>query len=143
MDGSVPRLTLLPVEDARAAAMLEQTKSVYDQLLMRRHDKMLRALLDQKASYDEECNAFLSRDPDRALEYAVRAQEVVNQENRKIRQELEHLAEDYQTKLDAMRLELTSKPTAQGYGNTAMACVSEDKHHNPAAKSGGASSECN
>ena len=86
--------------------MIEQTKTVYDQLLLKRRDALIEEMYDQKEEFDRQVNSVAARNEGKGLEIGVRAQEVLNKMQQKSQAELDEQELDYQQKLDKMVREM-------------------------------------
>lgn len=92
--------------------ILHQTKCVYDQLLQDKHSKLYTVLLQQKATYDAQCDEMARKQGPQAqvtIEFGVRAQQALNQLQANCSAEMRELLEDYQQKLMSMQQALEDK----------------------------------
>lgn len=109
MNRNPPTLTLVVPPDREYARLLQQTKMVYDQLLIDKHTKLYQALMIRKQQYDEKCNELAKTNEEKALEFGVRAQEALNKMIHEFGEELMALRTDYQQKLNNMYSQLEEK----------------------------------
>jgi hypothetical protein len=93
-------------------SILQQTKIVYDQLLQDKHSKLFTLLIQQKATYDSQCDEMARKHGPQssvAIEFGVRAQQALNQLQNKCSAEMRSLQEDYQNKLMTMQQVMEDK----------------------------------
>ncbi|KAK2159011.1 hypothetical protein LSH36_160g02003 [Paralvinella palmiformis] len=109
MNRNPPTLTLVVPPDREYARLLQQTKMVYDQLLIDKHSKLYQALMIRKIQYDEKCNELTKTNQNKALEFGVRAQEALNKMIHEFGEELMAQRTDYQQKLNNMYSQLEEK----------------------------------
>ncbi len=94
-------------DDPSRSQLLQQTKQVYDQLLMDRYCRLSQALLERKSQYDSQCGELQnSQRKQEAMEFCVRAQQALNSLQEEMAEELGELRKDYQTKLNNMQQQL-------------------------------------
>lgn len=110
MDVSPPTLHLVTPHPERSYSyILQQTKVVYDQLLIDKHAKLSQVLLIQKRKYEAKCAELQTSQPQGALEFGVRAQEELNRVRQDLEEELAALTKDYQQKLNNMHTQLAQQ----------------------------------
>lgn len=107
---SGPPTVSLKVHPGREYAMiLEQTKTVYDNLLADKYNKLSADILAKKANFDGQATVLAKTDTDKALEYSVKAQDAINKMYKEMFDELTELHKDYQHKLNKMMQTMEEK----------------------------------
>lgn len=105
-----PTVRIAVAPDRDYGMMMQQTKMVYDQLLGAQYGKLLDAVVQRKAGFDREAAKIeKSAGREKALEYGIKAQEVLNKLQADTAEELRALQEDYQSKLNKLHTQLEDK----------------------------------
>ena len=125
MNRNPPTLTLVVPPERDYAFLLQQTKMVYDQLLVDKHGKLYEALMIRKEQYDAKCNELYKENQQKAMEFGVRAQDALNKMIHDFGNELMDQRKDYQEKLNSMYSQLDEKwKQEKGNISSAMSSIS-------------------